>query len=81
MIEILPMNCGLLGYATFVYVIINSFSTEAQTCGVLYYVYNQDKKELLNQTYELTPEEYAGWGTDNTYVENIVLNLIGATRA
>lgn len=81
MIEIVPINCGVLGFAKFVYVVVTNFPTSADTCMLLYYVYNEDRVVLIDKQYELTPEQFANWGTDNTYVENIILNLIGATRA
>jgi hypothetical protein len=69
-----PLNAGT---ATEMTVLILNFETSATTCTTYYEIKTEDGKVLSNGNYTLTEEEFAEWGTDNTWVETCVANAIG----
>ena len=56
-----------------------NFTTTDPTCVVHYQILTDDKTVLLTGDYELTEQQYAQWGSDNTFVEQCVANAIGVT--
>ena len=52
----------------------------APTCTIQYTIFSEDEEMLENERFELTEAEYAGWGYDNAYIENIVLVRLGLQR-
>ena len=73
---IFPLNAGT---ATEISVLILNFETNAINCTTYYELKTEEGKVLSNGNYTLTEDEFAAWGTDNTWVETCVANAIGVT--
>ena len=71
---VFPLNAGT---ATEMSVLILNFETNAVTCTTYYELKSEEGEVLSNGNYTLTEEEFADWGTDNTWVETCVANAIG----
>ena len=80
MIQIQPVTFPLnQGTATQMTVLVLNFPTNAVTCTTYYELLTEDNKMLSNGNYNLTEEEFAAWGLDNTYVNQCVADAIGVT--
>jgi len=73
---VFPLNAGT---ATEMSVLILNFETNATTCTTYYELKTEEGTVLSNGNYTLTEDEFAAWGTDNTWVENCVASAIGVT--
>jgi len=71
---VFPLNAGT---ATEMSVLILNFETSATTCTTYYELKTEEGTVLTNGNYTLTEEEFAAWGTDNSYVAECVANAIG----
>ena len=71
-----PLNAGT---ATQMSVLVLNFTTEATTCTTYWQLLTEDGKVVADDNYTLTPEEFAAWGTDNNYVNQVVAAAIGVT--
>jgi hypothetical protein len=71
-----PLNAGT---ATQMSVLILNFTTEATTCTTYWQLLTEDGKVVADDNYDLTPEEFAAWGQDNNYVNQVVAAAIGVT--
>jgi phage protein U len=69
-----PLNAGT---ATQLSVLILNFTTEATTCATYWQLLTQDGQQLSQGNYTLTEQEFAAWGTDNNYVNEVVAAAIG----
>ena len=67
------------GTATQMSVLILNFTTEATTCTTYWQLLTEDGKKLDEDNYTLTEEEFASWGQDNNYVNQVVAEAIGVT--
>jgi hypothetical protein len=65
--------------ATDLVVYVQGFSTESNTCRINYMLTNAVGKQLFIDSYELTEEEFVGWGEDNTYIDQIAAARIPVT--
>lgn len=79
MAQIQPLIFPILGTATTMNVLVLGFSTDATTCTVYYELITDDKVKCIDGNYTLTEQEYDGWGSDNSYVDNVVANYLGIT--
>jgi len=73
---VFPLNAGTVIEMS---VLILNFETSATTCTTYYELKTEEGTVLTNGNYTLTEEEFAGWGTDNSYVASCVANAIGVT--
>jgi len=73
---VFPLNAGT---ATEMSVLILNFETSATTCTTYYELKTDEGAVLTNGNYTLTEQEFAAWGTDNTWVETCVASAIGVT--
>jgi hypothetical protein len=71
-----PLNAGT---ATQMSVLVLNFTTEATTCTTYWQLLTEDGKVVADDNYTLTEEEFAAWGTDNNYVNEVVAAAIGVT--
>ena len=71
-----PLNAGT---ATQMSVLVLNFTTEATTCTTYWQLLTEDGKVVADDNYTLTEEEFAAWGTDNNYVNQVVAAAIGVT--
>ena len=73
---VFPLNQGT---ATEMTVLILNFETSATTCTTYYELKTEEGTVLSNGNYTLTEQEFAAWGTDNTWVTECVAKAIGVT--
>jgi hypothetical protein len=71
-----PLNEGT---ATLLSVLVLNFTTEATTCTTYWQLLTEDGKVVADDNYDLTPEQFAEWGTDNNVVNEYVAAAIGVT--
>jgi hypothetical protein len=71
-----PLNAGT---ATQMSVLVLNFTTEATTCTTYWQLLTEDGKVVADDNYDLTPEQFAAWGQDNNYVNEVVAEAIGVT--
>jgi predicted secreted protein len=69
-----PLNEGT---ATFMSVLVLNFPTDAVTATTYWQLLTDEGKQLAQGNYTLTEEEFAAWGTDNSYVNQCVADAIG----
>jgi hypothetical protein len=81
MIQLKPSNAGVLGTITQIDVLILPFDVQAVTCSTYYKLCADDGKQLAEGNLSLTEEQFANWGTDNSYVSDIVINELGLEKA
>ena len=79
MAQIQPITFPILGEATQLMVRVLPFETNATTCGTYYELQTSEGKSLANGNYDLSPEEFALWGTNNGYVDQLVAAYLGVT--
>ena len=79
MAKIQQVNYPFNEVATDLLVNVQGFSTTANTCRIHYTLTTEVGKQLLYDSYELTEEEFQGWGQDNTYLEEIAADKLGVT--
>lgn len=51
--------------------------TRSTMCGVYYELRTDDGQVLLSGSLDLTEEQFAHWGEDNSYLEQIVAEHLG----
>ena len=81
MIQLKPSNEGVLGTITQIDVLVLPFDVQAVTCSTYYKLCAEDGKQLAEGNLSLTEEQFANWGTDNSYVSDIVITELGLTKA
>jgi len=81
MIQIKPIPIGIQKTeATNLLVSVAIPNTQDKTCQIGWRLLSEDLKNLETGTINLTEEQYAGWGEDNTYLEDIVLKELELVR-
>jgi hypothetical protein len=71
---VFPLNEGT---ATRMTVLVLNFPTDAVTATTYYQLLTEEGTQLRQGNYTMTEEEFAAWGTDNTYVNQCVADAIG----
>jgi hypothetical protein len=79
MAQIQPVTFPIVGDATKLEVTILPFTTSAITAGTYYNLTTEDGKTCLSGNYYMTESEFAAWGEDNSYVDDIVAAELGVT--
>jgi hypothetical protein len=74
MAQIQPIDFPFTGEATQLKVLILNFPTDANTCTTYNELLTEENAVCASWNYTLTDEEFADWGTDNTWVETCVAN-------
>lgn len=77
MAKIQEVNYPFGEVATDLIVYVQGFQTTANTCIINYFLTNAVGKQLLSDRYELTEEEFQGWGVDNRYIDYIAAERVG----
>ena len=72
-----PVVVPTLGTATQLYVQANSFSASAINCTLYYYLADANGMQLLQGNVQMTDEQFATWGTDNSVLYEIVASEKG----
>lgn len=62
--------------ATELKVSVLEFPTSAASCSIRYSLHTEEGKEVYSQFYNLTEEEFEGWGQDNTYLDQLAADKI-----
>jgi len=73
---VFPLNQGT---ATILSVLVQGFKTNAVTTGTYWQLLTEDGKQLQQGNYDMTPEQFAAWGQDNSVVDDYVAEVIGVT--
>jgi hypothetical protein len=71
-----PLNEGT---ATFLTVLVEAFLTDATTASTYYRLLTDEGKILTDGRYQMTPEQFAEWGKDNSVVDDYVAEYLGVT--
>lgn len=79
MAQIQPVTFPIVGDATKLEVTMLPFTTSATTAGTFYTLTTDDGKTCLSGNYYMTEQEFADWGQDNSYVDDIVAAELGVT--
>jgi len=69
-----PLNEGT---ATILTVLVEAFLTDATTASTYYRLLTDDSKILTDGRYQMTEEQFAEWGRDNSVVDDYVAEAIG----
>ena len=80
--DIQPTNCGPLGTADKIRIVVTGFNILDDKCTVSYSLIDSINKRVVADGFKIMEgNDYANWGSDNTYVKNWLLNLLGITAA
>jgi hypothetical protein len=79
MAQIQPITFPLIGDATTLDVTVLPFKTSDFMTGVYYKLVTDTGKDCVSGNYYMTPEQFAAWGQDNSYVDGLVADHIGVT--
>jgi hypothetical protein len=71
-----PLNEGT---ATFLTVLVEAFLTDATTASTYYRLLTDEGKILTDGRYQMTEEQFAEWGRDNSVVDDYVAEYLGVT--
>jgi len=81
MIQIQTIEVGLeKKVGTQILMIPKIGNTQDKTCSMDWRILSEDEKDLDSGTVHFSEEQYAEWGTDNDYAEDIVLKELGLER-
>jgi hypothetical protein len=69
-----PLNEGT---ATRMTVLVLNFETTATTCTTYWQLLTEEGKQLAQDNYTLTEEQFLAWGVDNSVVNEYVAEAIG----
>jgi hypothetical protein len=72
-----PVVVPTLGTATQLYVQANSFTADATNCTLYYYLADANNMQLIQGNLQMTDEQFANWGTDNSVLYTIVADEKG----
>lgn len=77
--KIQTLSFPIFGEADNLNVTIQSFGTDSTTCNVVYELAKSDGRKIADGNYTLTQDEFAAWGEDNAYIDQLIANHIGVT--
>lgn len=60
---------------------INGFTLNAKNCSVRAEQYDSENQLLVVTNVFINDEEYAEWGSDDKYIEDLVMSKLGLTRS
>ena len=76
MTKIEPVIFPIVGTATKLQVSVFGFLTNAKTCGTYYALLTDENVKVIEGNYQLTEAEFAAWGVDNSYIDDIIANYL-----
>lgn len=79
MAQIQPLTFPIVGEATTMNIVVLNFTTDATTCTTYFELLTDEGKQCTNGNYTLTEEEFAAWGDDNAYIDNLIAGKLGVT--
>jgi hypothetical protein len=77
MSTIQPVNFPFYGEATKLNVIVLSFSTNATTTNTQWILSTMEGIKCAEGNYQMTDEQFANWGIDNSIIDQYVADAIG----
>lgn len=77
MSNIEPVNFPFYGEATVLNVTVLNFSTSATTANTYWTVNTADGTQCAQGNYQMTEDQFAAWGQDNSVVDGYVAQAIG----
>lgn len=72
-----PVNFPFYGEATVLNVTVLSFSTNATSANTYWTLNTSDGVQCAQGNYQMTEEQFAAWGQDNSVVDGYVAQSIG----
>ena len=82
MIQIETKLVGLpLKEATQLRVTSGTMQTTATTCKLYFELFDVNDNCLFDGNLDLTEQQFADWGADNVYLEEVVIEALGLVRA
>lgn len=79
MVNIQALSFPIVGDAVKLYVYVQGFASSSTTCSIKYTLLTSDDKVCLDKTYQLTEQEFTNWGQDNSYLDQLVANMLNLT--
>jgi len=79
MVNIQPVVFPIVGTATKLIVSVLGFETNATTCGIYYALLTDANFKIIEGNVQLAEAEFAAWGTDNNYINDILANYLKVT--
>lgn len=79
MAQIQPVTFPIVGEAVTLEVTVAAFKTNATTTGTYYELKKADGTNVIVGNYQMTEEQFAAWGQDNSVVEEYVADALGLT--
>lgn len=77
MTNIKPVVFPIIGTATKLSVTVLGFATNAVNCNTYYQLLTDDGIQCIQGNYQLTDEQFANWGLDNSVVDYYVAEFLG----
>jgi hypothetical protein len=79
MSNIQPVDFPIIGTAVKLSVLVLNFSTSDVTAGTYYQLLTEEDKVCISGNYQMTEEQFASWGLDNSVVDHYVADFLGIT--
>jgi len=79
MAQIQPVTFPIVGEAVTLEVTVGGFKTNATTAGTYYELKKADGINVIVGNYQMTEEQFAAWGQDNSVVDDYVAEFLGVT--
>lgn len=79
MAQIQPVTFPIVGEAVTLEVTVAAFKTNATVAGTCYELKKADGTNVIVGNYQMTEEQFAAWGQDNSVVEEYVADALGLT--
>jgi hypothetical protein len=71
-------NCGPLGNADYILIVVGSFNILETSCTVSYTLIDSANKKNIGQGWRtMEGIDFANWGQDNAYVKNWLFSQLG----
>lgn len=79
MAQIQPVEFPIIGEAVSLEVTVGAFKTDDILATTYYKLNKADGTRCIEGNYDLTAEQFAAWGQDNSVVEQYVAEYLGVT--
>jgi hypothetical protein len=72
-----PVVFPIVGTATKLQVTVLGFATDADTTNTYYRLLTDENATCIEANYQMTTDQFAAWGQDNSVVDGYVAQAIG----
>jgi hypothetical protein len=79
MAKIQPVEFPIVGTATDLVVTVLTFKTSDVSASTYYQLFTEEGEQCLAGNYQMTEEQFAAWGQDNSIVDDYVAEYLGVT--